>query len=272
METTKRKRIIIIFVYLVIFISIGWFIYSITRPKETCLDKIKNQNEEDVDCGGVCTPCKHIEAQPLTIGETGVVNSGVADQYDFYSVIINPNNVFGGSKVSYEIHLKDSSGNILAKKEGMTFILPGEKKYIVENNIPSSVSPSSSEIIIKSTEWKHFSDYYKNPELEIVNRNYRTINSGVGFAEVTGLLRNKSPFDFNEIVIRVILKDSAGKVIALNSTSMKTVKTGEERDFRTFWPSRFPEAESVQNVETQAEVNVFDSEAFVKRYFDIQKF
>ncbi len=27
-------------------------------PKESCFDRIKNQNEENVDCGGVCRPCQ----------------------------------------------------------------------------------------------------------------------------------------------------------------------------------------------------------------------
>jgi len=29
------------------------------RPVETCFDGVKNQNEEGVDCGGVCRPCEH---------------------------------------------------------------------------------------------------------------------------------------------------------------------------------------------------------------------
>jgi len=30
----------------------------ICAPKETCSDGLKNQNEEGVDCGGVCKPCQ----------------------------------------------------------------------------------------------------------------------------------------------------------------------------------------------------------------------
>ena len=272
MGKRQIKRMIIILIYLIILGMIIWLFYALTKTKETCTDKIKNQNEEGVDCGGVCAPCKHIVVRPLTIGATGVVSGGVADQYDFYSLISNPNNVFGSGKIDYEVDLKDANGNVLARREGTSFILPGEQKYIVENNLPAPVSPAGGEIIIKNTQWTQFDDYYKNPEIEIVNKNYSTIKSGVGFAEATGLLRNKSPFDFNEIVVRIILKDSSGKVLALNSTSMETVNSGQERDFRTFWPSKFLGSENVQDMGTQVEVNVFDSEAFVKKYFGVQKF
>ena len=32
----------------------------IAEKKETCLDRIKNQNEEGIDCGGVCKPCEKL--------------------------------------------------------------------------------------------------------------------------------------------------------------------------------------------------------------------
>ncbi len=38
----------------------------------TCFDKIKNQNEEGVDCGGVCDPCPTCEDEILNQGEEGV--------------------------------------------------------------------------------------------------------------------------------------------------------------------------------------------------------
>ena len=32
------------------------------KPEETCFDGIKNQNEEGIDCGGVCKPCVELPA------------------------------------------------------------------------------------------------------------------------------------------------------------------------------------------------------------------
>jgi hypothetical protein len=265
----KRKRILIVIIYLIVFTAFSLFIYWKMKPVETCTDKIKNQNEEDIDCGGVCAPCNKIEALPLEIKESGIVVGGVTGEYDFYSVVNNPNNLFGSSKFHYKITLKDSSGLVLSQREGESYILPGEKKYIIETSFKSESVPASSEFLITSVEWSQFSEY-KKPEIEIVNKNYSEISSGVGFAEAKGLLKNKSPYDFEFIKIGVILKDSGGNVVALNSTNMKTIKSGEERDFRVFWPARF--SGNVQNMEAQAEVNVFDSKAFLERNYETHKF
>lgn len=265
----KQKRILIIAIYLAVFLGFSLFVYWKMKPEETCTDKIKNQNEEDIDCGGVCAPCQKIEALPLEVRESGIVAGGVAGEYDFYSLVSNPNNLFGSSKINYKITIKDSSGAVLAQKEGENYILPGERKYIVETGFKSSVTPVSSEFAITSVEWSQFSEY-KRPEIEVVNKNYSEISSGVGFAEAKGLLKNKSPYDFEYIKIEVILKDTAGAVVALNSTSMRTVKSGEERDFRAFWPTRFPG--NVQNMEAQVEVDVFDSKAFMDRNYETRKF
>jgi hypothetical protein len=239
------------------------------KPIETCTDKIKNQNEEDVDCGGVCPKCNKIEALPLEVKESGAVAGGVAGEYDFYSLVNNPNNLFGSSNFHYKIALKDQTGKIISSREGNSYILPGEKKYVVETGFKSDSTPASADFFITSVGWSQFGEY-KKPEIEVVNKNYSEISSGVGFAEARGLLRNKSPYDFDTIKIEVILKDASGKVVALNSTSMKTIKSGEERDFRAFWPSKFPG--NVGNMEAQVEVNVFDSKAFLDRNYQTQKF
>ncbi len=271
MEGRQKKRIIIVAIYLVLLITFCIFIYyAFLKPEETCFDKVKNQNEEDVDCGGVCARCQKIEAQPLVSLETGIVDSGIPGEYDFYSFLSNPNNIYGSQSFQYEIRMKDASGNVLTERTGESFILPGEKKYIVETNFKLETVPAKAELAIKSSQWIEFNQYYQKPDLEIVNKNYSEITGGVGFSEAKGLLKNKSPFDFELIKIRVILKDNNGKVVGLNSTQMRTVKSKEERDFRALWPNRFPG--DVRNMEAQAEVNVFDSEIFMQRFFQTQKF
>ena len=270
MEKNIRKRLIIGLIYLIFFLVIFWFVYSIFRIKPTCVDGIKNQNEVDIDCGGSCPmKCAKNDMQDLVIGETGVVESSTVGEYDFYGMARNPNNFFGSKYFEYIIKFKDENGLILMEKKGNNFILPGEQKYIIETNIKLSSFPSNIDFSIVNSQWVEADDFYEKPDLKIVNSNYNEINSGIGFSEAKGLLQNKSQFDFALIGIKIILRDADGKVVALNSTEMRTVMSGENRDYRVFWPNRF--SGEVVNVESQIEANVFDSEAFAKEYFKLEK-
>ena len=262
MKNRSVKRLIIVLIYLLLLTSISFAIYRAMAPKESCFDKIKNQNEEDIDCGGKCNPCNVIKAQDLLVQKNGLVENGRPGEYDLWAFVLNPNNSFGARSFEYEIKLKSGSGEILSERNGTGFILPGEKKYIVESNIYSGVFPENVEFEIKKSEWVEFNNYYEKPELKIVSKNYNQINSGAGFSEALGLLRNQSPYDFNVIKIQLILKNYSGDVVALNSTEMRTVKSGEEREFKALWINRFPG--DVASVDAQAEVNIFDSEAFIK--------
>ena len=40
--------------FLAVFGGVVFWIYQSTRPVLTCFDKIQNQDEEGVDCGGKC--------------------------------------------------------------------------------------------------------------------------------------------------------------------------------------------------------------------------
>jgi len=271
MDKSVQKRLLISLIYLILILIIFWFLFSIFKPKPNCTDGKRNQNEESVDCGGVCpAECEKKVAEKLGIGEAGVVESSIAGEYDFYGLVINPNNVFGSKLFTYQIKFKDGDGLILAERKGDGFILPGDKKYIIENNIKLDKIPASIDFSVTDPGWVEMDDLYEKPNLQIVNKSYNEINSGVGFSEAKGLLQNRSPFDFALIKIKVLLRDASGKIIALNATEMRTVKSGEDRDYRAFWPSRF--SGEVANVENQIEVNVFDSEAFAKKFFKAERF
>jgi hypothetical protein len=262
----KVKRAKIIAVFSVIFLLFIFLMYLWLKPIESCTDGIKNQNETEVDCGGMCpNKCEKIVAQPLTVQEQGFVTNGAVDKIDLYGRITNPNNVFGSNKFQYEFIIKDATGNIVASKIGSNYALPAESKYIIENNIEVSGAPSTVELNIINESWVEFTDYFERPQIKVVNKEYNQISSGVGFSEAKGLLKNESDFNFNSISLNIILKDSNGTIIAVNSTAMNTVKSRENRDFKAIWLNRF--SGEVMNVEVQSEVNVFEVDAFIKQYF-----
>ena len=269
-DKAKRKRIIISSVYLAILFLIIWGIYARFRHVPTCSDGIKNQREEGVDCGDVCQKSCGVAAQKLVVGQMGVVPSGLSGKYDFYVQITNPNATFGDKNFYYTLNFKNSDGAVIAARKGSSYILPGENKYVIESNIDSATVPASFDFAINSSDWVEFNEYYEKPDLQIVNKNYNEVSGGVGFSEASGLLKNKSAYDFDLIKVEIILKDNDGKILALNSTQMKTVAADEQRDFRVSWPNRFPG--TVGNMEAQAEVDIFNSDTFMKRAYKTEKF
>jgi hypothetical protein len=270
MESRATKRFIIISILvfsLVVFYSLIRLFFA---TRETCTDGIKNQNEEDTDCGGRCSPCKKLDILPLSIEKVSLLPSGLASSYDVVARINNPNSIVGNKNFNYIIRLKSQSGEVLAERKSFGYILPGENKYIIENNIDSQIQPSSAELSILDSDWMEFNEHYERPQLMIVNKNYSEISSGVGFAEARGLLKNESPFDFDLIRIKIVLLDAGGEIVADNATEMRTVKSGEERDFRAVWPSRFPG--EVRDMRVQADVNIFKSDTFIERFYKSEKF
>jgi hypothetical protein len=263
------KRLIIVIVYLIIFFAIGFTIYLLTKPKPTCFDGKQNQNEEKVDCGGPCNPCEEKPVtQDLQVKEKAFVYGGPG-RYDIMARIYNPNNQYGSAEFSYKFILKDSSGNKLVEREGKSFILPAETKYVLGSNLETPGSPQVAEIELGETRWEEFAGF-EEPQLNIYHKQYNAVSSQPVFSEATGLLRNESTFDFAAINISVVLRDASGAPVAFNSTAMNTVNAGEERDFRLIWPLAFPG--EVRNVEMEAEADVFDSQNFLRRYLPESEF
>jgi len=263
----SAKRATIIVVYLTFFFLLGWMIYSIITPNPTCVDRKKNQGEEKADCGGPCNPCeKPIEASELIIQEKNIIDGGSdiingieVKKYDVVVRVKNPNESFGSPAFNYLIVLKDNSGNTLSERKGSEFIYPMEVKNLIENNLEAKAEPKEAEVKIIKTEWIEFENYQK-PRFSVYNKKFNLISSGTGYCEVIGTVFNESKMGFGSVRVKVILKDFQGNPIAANKTEIRDLRTREEREFKLFWPSRFPGEVNGENIETTAESNVFDSE------------
>jgi hypothetical protein len=266
----NQKRYIIIFVYIVLFALLTWGLYGIFKADPTCFDGKKNQNELGVDCGGVCGECvRELNAKELSVIETAFV-LGDVNRYDAMARITNPNISLGSSSFDYEFSLKDASGNTLATREGKGFILPKESKYVVEVNLETVSTPASVTFAMKNYQWSEFSGY-EEPRLVIYQKNFTQRLENSGKSEAKGLLINESPFDFNAIKVNVILRNSAGKVAGIGSHEMRTINSGEQRDFRLLWPLGISEILNGQDgVEMEPEADVFDSQNFIKKYLEGQ--
>jgi hypothetical protein len=266
------KRLVIVCIYAMIALLLSVFVYyAFIKAPETCMDGKQNQDEQDIDCGGVCqTACKEeIVGADLQFKETAFVR-GSENRYDVLGKIYNPNGEIGASSFTYEATLLDTTGNVLASHSGKGYILPQENKYILALNLETPIVPTRASIKISNIEWARFSGYQEKPIVSIYQKRYSEVTSSAVFGEAYGLLSNESPYDFRAIIVQVILRDKLGKPLAFNSTEMNTVRSHENRDFRLVWPSSFPG--TVENVEMVVDADVYHSENFIQQYLPGGKF
>ncbi len=269
LDRGSKKRAIIVFVFVLIIFLLGYFLYQIITPDPTCFDGKKNQNEKGIDCGGVCPVCSDVfSVQELNIIEKKFVYGG-NNTYDGLIRIENPNNTVGASSFKYTAKLLDENGEILGEKQGQGFILPAETKYITLIGFAVGIdqNPVQLEFEISQPKWEEFSQYQK-PQLSIYNKRFTFLTDRVG-SEIYGIVKNESRFDFNVIKVNIILRDENNSPVALNSTKIDVMRSGEERDFSLIFPYQIQG--EVKNIEIEAEADTYDSQNFIKTYISDER-
>lgn len=261
-------------VYIVLFSLFVFWIYSaFFKSDPTCFDAVLNQDETAVDCGGVCGACQEKPiTQDIQIQEVKAIYGG-AGRTDVLAKIYNPNDREGASSFTYAVSLKDASGSIVTQRSGKGFLLPKETKYLIETNFDTEVSGIVAEIKLENVQWQVFSGYREKPVLNVYSKRYGPVTSGVGFGQVDGTISNDSGFDFQSIIVKVVLRDGSGMPVAMNSTEMRTVNAGERRDFHLIWPTNFPG--DVERIEVETDVDVYSVDNFIRTYLpggDFQRF
>lgn len=266
----KQSFIASVYVFLIVLMGTGIYFFFL-KPPATCFDNKRNQDEQGVDCGGMCqVVCQeNIIGTDLEITEIAFVKSQ-AGQYDVLGKIYNANDEIGASSFVYTVLLQDGAGNVLATRSGESYILPQETKYLLELNLATEIIPVSASLRISEVKWERFTGFQEKPVINVYQKRYNAISSGAGFGEAYGLLSNESPYDFRSIIVKVILRDIAGNPLAFNTTEMRTVKSHEERDFRLVWPNAF--SGTVEKIEMEVDADVYHSENFMRQYFPGGKF
>lgn len=257
-SAATNRRIKIIVGYLILFCTIAFVLYLTIAPEATCFDKKQNQNEKGIDCGGPCSPCRDVsEAKDVTIEEVAVTLGG-NNTYDVVAKIINPNDAMGAKNFKYVFTLKDASGSIIAKREGTSFILPADTKYVAELSLQTdgNAAPASSSIEISGAQWDKLASIDK-PQIGVYSKKVGPIANSNG-NEAEGTIRNESNYDLKKIDVVVILRDEKGNIIGVNTTQRNSVRAREDQYFKVTWP--YALGGNVQDMEVDLQTNIFDQQ------------
>lgn len=268
-----RKQLIIISIPIIILGLIGFGIYwRYWRPVPTCFDNIQNQQEESVDCGGPCISCERLTIKDIQVSWIKYLSLG-NNYYDVVAKITNPNPNFGLSQINYIFKIYDSSGELLKEQKGTSFILPDQEKYLVEAGLTLSGTVSRVDLTIEKTApefWQKINADYRPPNIYVSNKEFKALENQLGVSQASGLIKNDSAFDFDKIIVSIILFDDANQIIGVNRTEAWTVLAGEERYFSALWFT--PLNSQVASMDMRAETNLLSNENFISKYGVPEKF
>ena len=267
MSRMARRVIIAIVFFLLNALFWTGVYYAFIKAPETCFDMKQNQNEEGIDCGGVCASACYVPVmgQDFEKREVAFVPGGEG-RYDVLGKIFNGNNDIGASSFQYTFTLLDGAGQVIATRSGENYILPQETKTLVELNLESTVTPALALLTITEVKWERFSGYQEKPAVNIYQKRFEQTGLTFGFGKAYGLVSNESPYDFRSIAVTVVLRDMMGKPLALNETVLNTVSAGQARDFSLVFPTPF--VGEVARLDMEVDADVYHSDNFVEQYFE----
>ena len=222
--------------YLALWALFIFVIYLLFRPAASCVDKVQNQGETGVDCGGPCaTACVPATVKPLAQEGTALILPIDATHVSILATIANPNQDEAAKAFGYAITLLGPDGTTtIAAFNGTSYAYAGEVKYLAFPNVPVSALPAHATLALGEPQWVPFSQYEK-PNLAI--QNFTTIISGTGQMEVDGTIVNHDITTFPEVEIVAVFYNGSGSPIGVSETKLNNFGLNASQQFTVLHPS-----------------------------------
>jgi hypothetical protein len=223
--------IIIIFLLVVVLPTILHF-----NKAPTCFDNKQNQDEQGIDCGGVCNLLCKNQYVPLVVNWSrfSKVSTGV---YNVMAYIENPNPNAGINELSYVFRLFDKEGLLLRERYGKT-IAPANKVMAVfepemytGNQIPQRVDF----VIIQPTTWLK-----QNSAESALSVTQSVITQEDSAPRLSATLTNKTIYQIKNIEAVGIIY-SGDNAVAFSRTMVETLNDKESVEINFNWPAPFSE-------------------------------
>jgi hypothetical protein len=236
----KLGYIGILFGALFFFLAIPFIISLFEEADATCFDGVQNQEEVGKDCGGPCSSlCKS------QVAELSVIWSRVFevanDHYSTVAYIENPNLDAKTNFVRYRFSLIDSNGNVIAEREGNTFIPDTRIVAVFEPAFKVDGIPVTAEFeFLGESTWER--DDLPIPEISV--RSKKIINEERN-PRLDVVIENRSPRDIPRLQVAAIIFDGKENPLGASRTFIDDLKSGEMADLVFTWPKPFAVEEKV---------------------------
>lgn len=231
----RSKQILYGSVFALVFVgALSAFYFFALRPVPSCVDNIRNQNEEGIDCGGSCAEMCQAAIRPIELAGSPQVFFIDSEHSSVLVKIQNPNDHASARSFSYAFELRDGSGNTLETVRGQSFVAASEVKYIfvprvsVSANVIREVVP-----VLGAPEWLP-ADQFIKPKLLVQNYDARIVGREI---HIEGTLVNKDSRVLSRIDIIGVFHSHLGPAAGASGTKIDRLGVSESRAFTVIYPN-----------------------------------
>lgn len=237
--STRKKMGCIGIMVIVLAAVVAYFGYKLfLSTPATCSDNKQNQNEQGIDCGGVCARICPFQAKTIVPLWSRVfpITKGV---YSVVAYVENQNVTGGVQKINYEFRVYDDQ-NILASEPvvGSTFIGPNDKTAIFESPIQTG-NRIPKNVFFKFTSqpnWVTVDEKYQVPQL--TSRNI-VLTSEDTAPKLSADIVNDTLFDYRDIPVIAIVYDIDNNAINVSQTFIENLPQQSIQKASFTWPQKF---------------------------------
>lgn len=251
---TKRKFIYTAIAVLIVVVPIGWYVMGRLYQPPTCFDGEQNQGEAGTDCGGPCSRfCAEGNERLEVLWDRSVLFESGA-----YNAVASVENALDGAglkRVVYTFRLRDEAGEVIAKREGTTFVNPGENFVLFEPRIQTGYEVPVSTFLTfeEDPDWIRTTE--NPPKIVVLQRKISDLDTQ---PRLVATLRNPQLVRVQNINVTAVVYGVKGNVIGVSGTYIEAFPRTSERQVYFTWPSPF--AGEVSRIDILPRVSVFDWE------------
>lgn len=235
MGWSVKRRLTYLAIVLLTLLTCGAILWYSRLPEPSCSDGKKNQDELDIDCGGVCARVCPFEVKPVRELWSRLFQID-RNRYDQVTFIRNPNREFAARNLKYRVRIFDANDILVTTRTGEIYLNPGESLPLYHTRLELG-NRTPRRAIFEITEqpvWQRRSA--GEIDLKVTYKSF--INEPA--PALTAEVQNNSLNDLRDITVVGMLADEEENIIAVSSTLVEYLNKGEKKEIVFTWPRALP--------------------------------
>ncbi|MBS3902907.1 MAG: FxLYD domain-containing protein [Anaplasmataceae bacterium] len=218
---------------IIIFFIIPFY-NAFLKPTPSCFDKVQNQNEEGVDCGGVCSQiCLPADLAPISLAERPRIFTPFPGRLSILVALKNPNAEYGAN-LQYKIFLEDATGQVLGVTTQDEVLFSSQIKYILLPNfsLEGADKVTQARVEVLYTDWLPQA-FISQPRVSLRNE---ITQEEEGVIRVRGTVVNEDIKAAERVNIVALIVNEWGGTLGASATVLENLAPGEVREFSISHP------------------------------------